>query len=72
MTKKRNYTARGVGPTPLRCGSDLDDGNETSSSPSPVAGVGVSLSSHWLSRELSQHRAKQNTGTEAVNCASNL
>ncbi|MQL90364.1 hypothetical protein Taro_022954 [Colocasia esculenta] len=49
---------RGAGPTPLRRGSELDDGNETSSSLSPV-GVGVSLSSHWLSRELPQHRANQ-------------
>ncbi|MQL76945.1 hypothetical protein Taro_009336 [Colocasia esculenta] len=30
-----------------------------SSSLSPV-GVGVSLASHWLSRELPQHRANQN------------
>ncbi|MQL68450.1 hypothetical protein Taro_000741, partial [Colocasia esculenta] len=54
-----NYTAGGTDPAPLRRGSELDDGLETSSSLSPV-GVGVSLASHWLSRELPQHRANQN------------
>ncbi|MQM11942.1 hypothetical protein Taro_044852, partial [Colocasia esculenta] len=53
------YTAGGTDPAPLRRGSELDDGRETSSSLSPV-GVGVSLASHWLSRELPQHRANQN------------
>ncbi|MQM15210.1 hypothetical protein Taro_048153 [Colocasia esculenta] len=53
------YTVGGTDPAPLRCGSELDDGLETSSSLSPV-GVGVSLASHWLSRELPQSRANQN------------
>ncbi|MQL79954.1 hypothetical protein Taro_012395, partial [Colocasia esculenta] len=65
------YTAGGTDLAPLRCGSELDDGRETSSLPSPV-GVGVSLASHWLSRELPQHRANQNTCTKAVNNTSNL
>ncbi|MQL92723.1 hypothetical protein Taro_025351, partial [Colocasia esculenta] len=42
-TEERNYNAGGAGPTPLRCGPELVDGNETSSSPSLV-GVGVYLS----------------------------
>ncbi|MQL91723.1 hypothetical protein Taro_024329 [Colocasia esculenta] len=54
-----NYTAGGTDPAPLRRGSELNDGRETSPSLSPV-GVGVSLASHWLSRELPQHRANQN------------
>ncbi|MQL98906.1 hypothetical protein Taro_031622 [Colocasia esculenta] len=53
-----HYTARGTDPALLRRGSELDDGRETSSSLSPV-GVGVSLASHWLSRELPQNRANQ-------------
>ncbi|MQL87242.1 hypothetical protein Taro_019769, partial [Colocasia esculenta] len=52
------YTAGAADPAPLRRSSELDDGRETSSSPSPV-GVGVSLASHWLSREFPQHRANQ-------------
>ncbi|MQL95167.1 hypothetical protein Taro_027832 [Colocasia esculenta] len=52
------YTTGDTDPAPLRRGPELDDGRETSSSPSPV-GVGVSLSSHWLSRELPQNRANQ-------------
>ncbi|MQL95191.1 hypothetical protein Taro_027854 [Colocasia esculenta] len=34
------YTAGGTDPTPLRRGSELDDGRETSSSLSPVGGRG--------------------------------
>ncbi|MQL90178.1 hypothetical protein Taro_022766, partial [Colocasia esculenta] len=52
------YIAGGTDPAPLRRGSELDDGRETSSSLSPV-GVRVSLASHWLSRELPQNRANQ-------------
>ncbi|MQL83652.1 hypothetical protein Taro_016147, partial [Colocasia esculenta] len=52
------YTAGGTDPAPLRRGSELDDGRKTSSLLSPV-GVGVSLASHWLSRELPQNRANQ-------------
>ncbi|MQL81660.1 hypothetical protein Taro_014126 [Colocasia esculenta] len=53
------YIVGGTDPAPLRRGFELDDSRETSSSLSPV-GVGVSLASHWLSRELPQHRAKPN------------
>ncbi|MQM10092.1 hypothetical protein Taro_042982 [Colocasia esculenta] len=33
--QKGNYSTGGVGPTPLRCGSELEEGREPSCSPSP-------------------------------------
>ncbi|MQL99329.1 hypothetical protein Taro_032050 [Colocasia esculenta] len=45
-TEERNYTAGGVGPTPPRRGSELEDGNETSSLPSPVGSRGTQPQAH--------------------------
>ncbi|MQL91640.1 hypothetical protein Taro_024252 [Colocasia esculenta] len=46
-TKKEDYTAGGADPTPLWCGSELEEGREASYSPSPER----SRARGWLSTD---------------------